>query len=64
LRPRPGTVFVGTRDGSRWQGRFRWAGGEILSRENGGVADVEGLKTQFWRGSPEAGREALLPFCD
>src|SRR5262249_27221449 len=49
-------------DGFRWQEMFRGADEALMNREDGGVADVEGLKKEFWRETPEARREVLLPF--
>lgn len=49
-------------DGLRWQEVFRGADPELMNRENGAVPDVDALKKRFWRDTPEARREALLPF--
>jgi Type I phosphodiesterase / nucleotide pyrophosphatase len=53
-------IFVMT-DGLRWQDVFRGADPALLS-EAGGVSNVDDLKRLYWRGSPEARREALMPF--
>ena len=49
-------------DGLRWQEAFTGAEEELMSKEAGGVADVEGLREDFWRDAPEERREALMPF--
>src|SRR5881409_2203504 len=54
-------VFLITIDGFRWQEVFRGAEALLLDKTNGGVADAERLKQAFWRDSPEARRQALLP---
>jgi hypothetical protein len=55
-------VFLITTDGLRWQEVFTGAEERLLTKENGGVKDVEGLKRDFWRATPEERRKALLPF--
>ena len=55
-------VFLITTDGLRWQEVFTGAEEALLAKEQGGVKDVEGLKRQFWRPTPEERRQALLPF--
>jgi hypothetical protein len=55
-------ILLVTTDGLRWQEVFGGADGALLNRENGGVADVEALKSQFDRNTPEERRKALLPF--
>ena len=54
-------IFVMT-DGLRWQEVFRGAELDIMNEKRGGVADVSALKRAYWRETPEASREALLPF--
>jgi hypothetical protein len=49
-------------DGLRWQEVFTGAEESLMSKEPGGVKDVDGLKEDFWRDTPEARREALMPF--
>jgi hypothetical protein len=49
-------------DGLRWQEVFAGAEESLLTKEPGGVKDVEGLKAEFWRNTPEERRAALLPF--
>jgi hypothetical protein len=49
-------------DGLRWQEVFTGAEESLLTKEPGGVKDVEGLKAEFWRNTPEERRAALLPF--
>ncbi len=55
-------VFLIISDGLRWQEVFGGAEAELMTRANGGVANTNALRTQFWRETPEARREALLPF--
>ncbi len=54
-------IFVMT-DGLRWQEVFRGADKTLMNKENGGVTDPDALKKSYWRGSPQARREALMPF--
>lgn len=55
-------VILVTLDGLRWQEMFTGAEEALISKEAGGVTDVEGLRRELWRDTPEARREALLPF--
>jgi hypothetical protein len=55
-------VVLVTTDGLRWQEVFRGADESLLNKENGGVPDPEALRREFWRETPEARREALMPF--
>src|SRR4051794_4438401 len=55
-------VFLIISDGFRWQEVFTGAEEQLLNKTNGGVQDVMALRKQFWRETPEARREALLPF--
>jgi len=55
-------VILVTTDGLRWQEVFRGAEETLLNKENGGVGDVAALKATYWRETPEARREALMPF--
>ncbi|MBX9788564.1 MAG: alkaline phosphatase family protein [Pirellulales bacterium] len=55
-------VVLITTDGLRWQEVFTGAEQALLNKQHGGVADVKALEAQFWRDTPEARREALLPF--
>lgn len=54
-------VFV-TWDGFRWQELFEGADGQLLHKTFGGVADVDALRSAWWRDTPEARRKVLLPF--
>lgn len=56
------TVVLIITDGFRWQELFTGADSSLLTKENGGVEDTLGLRKEFWRSTPEARREALLPF--
>ena len=49
-------------DGLRVQEVFGGADAALMNKENGAVADIEGLKREFWRDTPAARRETLLPF--
>ncbi len=55
-------VFLIISDGFRWQEVFSGAEAELMTKGNGGVDDTNALHTAFWRATPEARREALLPF--
>ena len=55
-------VFLIVTDGFRWQEVFSGAEESLMDKTNGGVRDVKALRKQFWRETPEARREALLPF--
>jgi hypothetical protein len=62
--PRPKTenlLFVMS-DGLRWQEVFGGADEALMNRGRGGVQNLEQLRRAFWRDTPEARREALLPF--
>lgn len=55
-------VFLITTDGLRWQEVFSGADELLLNKTNGGVVNVDKLRRDFWRDTPEARRAALLPF--
>lgn len=55
-------VFLITYDGLRWQEVFGGADETLMSKEAGGVRDVNVLKQRFWAETPEERREKLLPF--
>ena len=55
-------VILITFDGFRWQEMFTGADELLLNKESGGVRDTNTLRKKFWRETPEARREALLPF--
>jgi hypothetical protein len=57
-----GNVILVLVDGLRTQEMFAGADERLLNKEAGGVPDPEGLKKQFWRDTPEARREVLMPF--
>jgi hypothetical protein len=56
------SVILITLDGFRWQEMFGGADEALMNKENGGVENVDALKKAFWRDTPEARREALMPF--
>ena len=60
--PRSRNVVVVMTDGLRWQEIFQGADAALMNKENGGVGDPRRLKDEFWRDTPQARREALLPF--
>lgn len=55
-------VILVTIDGLRWQEVFRGAEERLISKEAGGVKDVEKIRADFWRETAEQRREALMPF--
>jgi hypothetical protein len=55
-------VFLITTDGLRWQEVFTGAESALMNKTNGGVANLKVLTNKFWRDTPEARREALMPF--
>lgn len=54
-------VVLVTTDGLRWQEVFTGAEERLLGKP-GGVEEPAALRRDFWRPTPEARREALLPF--
>lgn len=48
-------------DGLRWQEVFTGAEDALMNKDNG-VTDVEAAKKEYWRDTPEARREVLMPF--
>lgn len=54
-------LFVMT-DGLRWQEVFKGAEASLLTKENGGVDSEDAARLAFWRSTPEARRELLMPF--
>jgi hypothetical protein len=54
-------VIVVITDGLRWQEFFGGADSTLMGR-SGRVADSAGLQREFWRDTPQARREAMLPF--
>ncbi len=55
-------VVILMTDGLRAQEVFGGADASLLDRKAGGAADPAALRAQFWRGSAEDRRAALLPF--
>src|SRR4051812_31031699 len=49
-------------DGLRWQEVFTGADELLVNKTNGGISNLEAVRKNFWRETPEARREALLPF--
>lgn len=63
--PKTEHVFLITSDGLRWQELFSGADSALLSKEAGGIKDdatIARLRSAYWRETPEARREALMPF--
>lgn len=58
----PKNVILVTIDGFRWQELFGGAQEKYIDPRAGGVRDVAGVRARFWRDTPEARREALMPF--
>ena len=58
---RTGNVVLIVTDGLRWQEVFTGAERALIGLP-GGVSDTASLLREFWRGSPEERRTALLPF--
>jgi hypothetical protein len=54
-------VFLVMTDGLRWQEVFRGADPKLMNKESG-VPDPDALREEFWRDTPQARREALMPF--
>ena len=55
-------VVLVTIDGLRWQEVFSGADNELMNKDKGGVKDLLRARRLFWRGSPQARRELLMPF--
>lgn len=55
-------VFLIISDGLRWQEVFRGAEEDLLNKTNGGVANVDATRKQFWRETAEERRKVLMPF--
>ncbi len=54
-------IFVMT-DGLRWQEVFTGAEERLFKRQEAEKKDLDPARIAFWRDSPEARREALMPF--
>ena len=54
-------VILFMSDGLRWQEVFTGADERLMNKENG-VEHPEPLRAAYWRDTPEARREALMPF--
>jgi hypothetical protein len=55
-------ILLITTDGLRWQEVMTGADPGLLNKENGGVQNIPATKQAYSRDTPEARREALLPF--
>src|SRR5512147_2707148 len=49
-------------DGLRWEEVFRGAELELLQKSSTDADAVEALKKKYWRETPEARRQVLMPF--
>ncbi|NBP74210.1 MAG: phosphoglyceromutase, partial [Alphaproteobacteria bacterium] len=54
-------VILITLDGLRWEELFTGADPWLLNNERY-TRDMENVRARFWRDTPEARREALMPF--
>jgi hypothetical protein len=55
-------VFLITTDGLRWEEVFQGADKLMLSKEYGNISDTNKALAAYWRETPEARREILMPF--
>ncbi len=55
-------VILITTDGLRWQDVFTGADPKLMNRQDGGIEDTNSIPKRFWRETPEARREAVMPF--
>lgn len=55
-------IVLFTSDGVRWQDLFTGIDPKLMNQKDAGMADVEALQKELWRPTPEARREALMPF--
>ena len=55
-------VVLITSDGLRWQEVFTGAEKSLISKEPGGVKNVNATEKEFWRDTPEKRRQAMMPF--
>jgi hypothetical protein len=57
-------VILYMTDGLRWQEVFGGAEEALFNNDpqSGGVADIDALKSQYWRDTARARRETLMPF--
>lgn len=49
-------------DGLRWQEVFGGADDQMMNKEHGNISNIESVRKTYWRETPEARREALMPF--
>jgi hypothetical protein len=60
--PKTKNIIFVMMDGLRWQEVFQGADESLISRERGGVTNVQQIKERFWREDPAASRAEILPF--
>jgi hypothetical protein len=61
-KTRTRNILLVTTDGLRWQEVFGGADAALLTKENGGVANVPLLQDEFGGETPENRRKKLMPF--
>ena len=54
-------IFIMT-DGLRWQEVFNGAEESLLAKDDGGKKKLDPARVAYWRDTPEARRETLMPF--
>ncbi len=55
-------VLLVMADGVRWQEVFTGAEDQLINKESGGITKTNEIRKAFWRDTPQARREALMPF--
>ena len=55
-------VFLITTDGLRWEEVFQGADKAMFTKEYGNISDTNKALATYWRETPEARRELLMPF--
>ncbi len=55
-------VILVSLDGLRWEEVFSGADEALMDERAGGVTALGGLRQAFWRDTPEARRQSLMPF--
>src|ERR1700686_1786502 len=55
-------IILVTADGLRWQDLFGGMDPILKDEKKTGMEDAVALKAKLWRPTPEARREALMPF--
>lgn len=55
-------IVLFTSDGVRWQDLFNGIDPKLMNEKSAGMEDAAALRQQLWKPTPEARREALMPF--